>query len=46
VGVIKILEEQFREGEMATDWEVILDAVAAGESREQIAVNWGSPALP
>jgi hypothetical protein len=33
--LIRILEEQFREGEMATDGEVILDAVAAGDSHQE-----------
>jgi len=31
---------------MATDGEVILDAVAAGESHEQLRMNWGPLALP
>jgi RNA polymerase sigma factor (sigma-70 family) len=39
--LIGVLEEQFRDGEMAADGEVILDAVAAGESHEQIAGELG-----
>jgi DNA-directed RNA polymerase specialized sigma24 family protein len=39
--LIGILEDQFREGEMAADGEVILDAVAAGESHEVIAEELG-----
>ncbi|HTQ41924.1 MAG TPA: hypothetical protein VMI75_04135 [Polyangiaceae bacterium] len=39
--LIGILEEQLREGEMAADGEVILDAVAAGDSHEEIANELG-----
>ena len=40
--LIGILQDQFREGVMATDGEVILDAVAAGESHEEIARELGT----
>ncbi len=39
--LIGVLEEQFREGEMPADGEVILDAVAAGESHQVIADELG-----
>jgi len=39
--LIGVLEEQFREGEMAADGEVILDSVAAGDSHEEIASELG-----
>jgi DNA-directed RNA polymerase specialized sigma24 family protein len=39
--LIRVLEDQFREGVMGTHGEVILDAMAAGESHEQIAGELG-----